>query len=362
MRRDVRRFAIDWIPAIVLGLAGLIEIRGFEGSKPLLFATAVGVTLPVGLRRERPLVGYVLLLASITAGAIAFPANESIVVLFSLVICTYAVAQREETPIAIAATAAGAAAIAFAIARDPTDDLANMVPSVLLFVVAPASAGWGLRRRNLRIELVADEARQAAEAERRRLAREMHDVVAHAVTVMVIQAQAAQRLRSTDPDEELEALIAIEQRGRHALVELRRLLAVLRTDGEVETRAPQPGISRIAALAAEMREAGLDVVLRIEGDVSAVPAVVDVSTYRIVQEALTNALRHAGGVRTDVLVRADGGAVHIEVVDEGSGVPTAAGGGFGLTGMRERVRLLGGTLSAGPCAAGGFAVNVELPL
>jgi signal transduction histidine kinase len=278
------------------------------------------------------------------------------------VICTYAVAQREETPIAIAAVAAGAAAIAFAIARDPTDDLTNIIPSVLLFVVAPASAGWGLRRRNLRIELVADEARQAAEAERRRLAREMHDVVAHAVTVMVIQAQAAQRLRSTAPDEELEALVAIEQRGRRALVELRRLLAVLRTDDEIEVRAPQPGIARIPALAAEMREAGLDVLLRIEGDISTVPDVVDVSAYRIVQEALTNALRHAGGVRTNVLVRADGVAVHIEVVDAGSGTPTAAGGGLGLTGMRERVRLLGGTLSAGPCAQGGFAVNVELPL
>ena len=240
MRREVRRLAIDWIPAMVLGLAGLTEIRGFEGSRPLLLATAVGITLPVGLRRERPLAGYVLLLASITAGAIAFPANESIVVLFSVVICTYAVAQREETPIAIAATAAGVAAIIFAIARDPSDDLTNIVPSVLLFVIAPASAGWGLRRRNLRIELVADEARRGAEAERRRLAREMHDVVAHAVTVMVIQAQAAQRLRSTDPEQELEALIAIEQRGRRALVELRRLLGVLRTDDEVEARSPSP--------------------------------------------------------------------------------------------------------------------------
>jgi signal transduction histidine kinase len=354
--------AIDWVPAIVLAAVGLTELRGFEGSEPLLLATAAGVTIPVGLRRERPLAGYGLLIASITAGAIAFPANESIVVLFSLVICTYAVAQREATAIATVAVTVGAAAIVLAIARDPTDDLTNVVPSVLLFVVAPAGAGWGLRRRNLRLELAADEAREAAEAERRRLARELHDVVAHAVTVMVIQAQAAQRLRSTDPDGELEALVAIEQRGRRALVELRRLLSVLRTDDDVESRSPQPGIAGIAALAAEMRDAGLDVVLRIDGEMSAVPAGVDLSTYRIVQEALTNALRHAGCVRATVLVRADDRAVQIEVVDEGSGTPAAAGTGLGLTGMRERVRLLGGTVSAGPRAQGGFAVNVELPL
>ena len=206
-------------------------------------------------------------------------------------------------------------------------------------------------------------AARAVAAERARLARELHDVVAHAVSVAVVQAQAAERVVKTDPQEASAHIAAIETTSRQAMAELRRLLDVLRADGDDEgSFAPQPGVSDLPALVQRMRDAGLPTTMSVQGDPVVLPASVGLSAYRIVQEALTNSLKH-GGRRADVRLRYGGDALQVLVVDDGPGALTMdAGDGHGLLGMRERVALFGGIFEAGPRTEGGFEVRVDLPL
>jgi signal transduction histidine kinase len=203
------------------------------------------------------------------------------------------------------------------------------------------------------------QAEQATAAERARIARELHDIVAHHLSVIVLQAAGARV--SGKPAEALEK---IENSGRQALAETRRLLGVLRDPGEQTGFAPQPGIGELDALAASVRAAGLPVRLVIDGDPAALPAAVDVSVYRIVQEALTNVLKHAGPTRADVTIGCSADTVSIEITDNGAAEPgqPISAGGHGLAGMRERAAVFGGELAAGPRPGGGFAVRVRLPL
>jgi signal transduction histidine kinase len=204
------------------------------------------------------------------------------------------------------------------------------------------------------------QAEQATAAERARIARELHDIVAHHLSVIVLQAAAAQKPgRPAGP-----ALKKIEHSGRQALTETRRMLGVLRDPGEETGLAPQPGISELDTLAGTVRAAGLPVNLVISGDPAAVPAAVDVSVFRIVQEALTNVLKHAGPARADVTIGCADEAVTIEITDNGTGESgnQALAGGHGLAGMRERAAVFGGELAAGPRPGGGFAVRARLPL
>ena len=208
------------------------------------------------------------------------------------------------------------------------------------------------------------QAERAAADERARMARELHDIVSHNLSVVVLQAAGAQAAGGSDADPALEK---IERSGLQALVEMRRLLGVLRQPGEQSARpelSPQPGVAGLAALAEGVRAAGLRVVLAVDGDPSPLPAAVDISAYRIVQEALTNVLRHAGQASAQVTVRCGADEVQIEVTDDGAGPQAGeqAGGGHGLAGMRERVALFGGELTAGPRPGGGFAVRALLPL
>jgi signal transduction histidine kinase len=214
-----------------------------------------------------------------------------------------------------------------------------------------------LARRNAALERQAE---QAAVAERARIARELHDIVAHHLSVVVLQAAGA-RASGRSPDTALEK---IENSGRQALAETRRLLGVLRDTGEETGLAPRPGVGELDALAASVRAAGLPVNLVISGDQAALPAAVDVSVYRIVQEALTNVLKHAGPARADVTIGCAAQAVTIEVTDNGSGQDGdgTRAGGHGLAGMRERAAIFGGELCAGPRPGGGFAVRARLPL
>jgi signal transduction histidine kinase len=204
------------------------------------------------------------------------------------------------------------------------------------------------------------QAEQATAAERTRIARELHDIVAHHLSVVVLQAAGA-RAAGKGADGTLEK---IEVSGRQALAETRRLLDVLRESSEETGLAPQPGISELAALTDGVRASGLSVNLVIKGEPTALPAAVDVSVYRIVQEALTNILKHAGPARADVTVGCAGEAVTIEVTDNGTREPRdqISDGGHGLAGMRERVAIFGGELRAGPRPGGGFAVRAWLPL
>jgi signal transduction histidine kinase len=205
--------------------------------------------------------------------------------------------------------------------------------------------------------------REAVAAERAAIARELHDVVAHHMSVMVVQAGAARAVSASDPAATAEALRQIEASGRTGLTEMRRLLEVLKAEEDGNGRAPQPGLARLSELLDSMRVSGLPVEAVVEGSPRPLPPGVDLSAYRIVQEALTNALRHAGGASARVVVRYDPDAVELEVADDGPGPPEdpEASGGHGLIGMRERVQLFGGELEAGPRPGGGFLLRARLP-
>ena len=233
------------------------------------------------------------------------------------------------------------------------------------FVMVFPFVAWVLGEASRRA--VADASRRAVADERARIARELHDVIAHSVSVIVIQAAAADDVFDEHPDQARQALRSIEGAGREALAELRRLLAAVRPGEEDGPLQPLPGLERLPELVASLEEAGLDVTLtRDEGDFDALPAGIDLSAYRIVQEALTNTLRHSGAQHAEVDVRRTADTLELEIRDDGRGATAAAasdgGGGRGITGMRERAALLGGTLEAGPRPEGGFRVLARLPL
>jgi signal transduction histidine kinase len=225
-----------------------------------------------------------------------------------------------------------------------------------VFVRDRRQAAW-LAARSAALQRQAE---QATAAERARIARELHDIIAHHLSVVVLHAAGARAAGRADP----ETLEEIEHSGRQALTETRRLFGVLRDPDEETGRAPQPGISELPTLAGSLRATGLEVSLSIDGDHTALPPAVNVSAYRIVQEALTNVLKHAGPARAEVTVDCTDIAVTIEVTDDGPGnpAPPALTGGQGLTGMRERVVLFGGDLRAGPRPGGGFTVCAWLPI
>lgn len=224
-------------------------------------------------------------------------------------------------------------------------------------LVQARSRAASLAGRNAALQRQAE---QAAADERARIARELHDIVAHHLSVIVLQAAGA-RASGKAADAALEK---IENSGRQALVETRRLLGVLREPREEAGLAPQPGIGELDTLAASVRAAGLPVNLVISGDHPNVPAAVDVSVYRIVQEALTNVLKHAGHACADVTISCANEAITIEISDDGTPEPgnRTRADGHGLAGMRERIAIFGGQFCAGPRHAGGFAVQARLPL
>jgi signal transduction histidine kinase len=207
-----------------------------------------------------------------------------------------------------------------------------------------------------------ERARAAAKEERARIARELHDVIAHSVSVMVVQAGAAEEVLRQAPERALEPIRAVQDTGRAALAEMARLLGMLRRDAEELGLAPQPGLDDLGALVGEARAAGLPVQLHVEGESRPLPVGADLSAYRIVQEALTNARKHAREAQATVTVRYTSDALELEVLDNGQGGKSAREGGHGLIGMRERVALFGGELDAGPNAGGGFRVHARLPL
>jgi signal transduction histidine kinase len=238
--------------------------------------------------------------------------------------------------------------------------------AMLLLVPGVLGIAFGARTRTLRaaearareLEL---EQREAVASERARIARELHDVIAHSMSVMTVQAGAAEEMLKVDPRRAAEPVRAVQEAGRQALVEMKRLVGVLREDDEELGLAPQPGLADLERLVAQVRDAGLRVTLRIEGEVRPLPLGVDLSAYRVVQEALTNALKHAGGAPVTVRIRYGPRDLQVEVEDEGR-TPQVRAGGHGLVGMRERVGIFGGTFDAGPRESGGFAVRALLPL
>jgi signal transduction histidine kinase len=254
----------------------------------------------------------------------------------------------------------------------PGEQSANLYIFLTLRYVAAWIAGYALRERSEQAEAAevraarAEREREAAARvavaeERSRIARELHDVVAHAVSVMVLQVGAVRHKLPDSMAEDRDALSGVERAGRTALAEMRRLLAAMRPDGDEAEFVPQPGLDRLNALLAEIGRAGLPVQLRLEGEPYPLPRGLDLSAYRIVQEGLTNVLKHARASDADVIVRYRPDEVEIEVRDNGDGVVTSDGLGHGLVGIRERVKIYGGEMSA-RAEPQGFVLSTRLPV
>ena len=328
-------------------------------------------TVPVYWRRIRPLVvGVVVVAAEVVAlfiglGGIAF--LGSVVAIYSIGAHTAGVLRTR----VMSAIAAAVVLLFIAGWIDGLSLLGEFVSTGVLLITAFV-LGDNLRRRREHVDSLAERAERAERerellaeqrvaAERTRIARDLHDVVAHSVSVMVIQAAAARRSLTSSPEQTADAIESIESTGRRTMSELRSILGVLRTDVSDATLAPQPSLSSLESLAGLD---GLPVTVTVEGDLTALPESVSVTGYRLIQEALTNVRRHAGSVdRVTVALRADGAGVRIEVIDNGRGagaLPDADG--FGLIGMRERVAAVGGTVEAGPQPGGGWRVRAVLPV
>jgi signal transduction histidine kinase len=203
-------------------------------------------------------------------------------------------------------------------------------------------------------------AAEAVAAERARIARDLHDVVAHTISVIVLQARGGRRMLAIDPTESRTAFDTIEQLGEHALTDMRHMLGLIRSDGDADL-APQPSLRHLDTLITRLSRPGLETVTDVTGDVDVLPAGVDIAGYRIVQESLTNVLRHTAATTVSVTVRIEPAALRIEVADDGTGTPSNEPG-FGILGMRERVGLYGGTISAGAQPTGGYRVTACLPV
>jgi signal transduction histidine kinase len=256
--------------------------------------------------------------------------------------------------------------------NDPTQTGGDYVWLAIIFAVA-WTVGFGLggkfrevdeaKERAIRAEGEREEqARLAVSEERARIARELHDVVGHSVSVMTVQASAVRRLLEPDQEREREALLVVERTGREALAEMRRMVGVLRRPEEAPALAPQPTLDQLERLVEKAREAGLPVELRVEGKPVQLSAGADLTAYRLVQEGLTNALKHARAAHAEVLVRYSDGHVELTVSDDGPGGGGGDKGGHGLVGMRERISVYGGELEAGPRPEGGYRLRARLPV
>jgi signal transduction histidine kinase len=372
-----------WFDALVVAAIGLeiawivvSQDRSDGPSGPLWFDVlfALGTTVPLFARRRFPFgalatVGVVFAAGSFVddrvtpSGLVPALTAFAVFVLFGLL--------RNRTQ-AIAGLALGIGVTAIISHNDPKGGVGNFVFSSIAFTIAWA-IGFGLGRkfheaeeakeRLARAERArVEQARLAVADERTRIARELHDVVGHSVSVMTVQASAARRLLRPHQVKEREALLVVEQTGREALAEMRKMVGVLRRPEEAPALAPQPSLEHLDRLIEHTRETGLPVELRIEGTPEPLPAGVDLTAYRLVQEGLTNAVKHARAQHATVLVRYSEGHVELTVTDDGAGDGGGDSGGHGLVGMRERVSVYGGELEAGQLAEGGYRLRARLPV
>jgi signal transduction histidine kinase len=292
-------------------------------------------------------------------------------------IATYSVARHSPRRTVIAGVLVVAAAMVVSALRLPVIGTVSNIPFTLIPFTGAVLAGRLLEARQFahqqvslhaqRVESERDQTiRAAVSQERTRIARELHDVVAHSVSVMVVQAGAAEDLLDRDPQRARLPLQTIQETGRQAVADMQRMLGLLRGEHSDQALAPQPGTEQLSELVNQMAEAGLPVQLRIEGARRPLSPGVELAAFRVVQEALTNTLKHAGPAQADVVIRYSSDALEIYVLDNGTGPaasrPVGSGAGHGLIGIRERAAVYGGTVAAGPAAGGGFAVRVLLPL
>jgi signal transduction histidine kinase len=366
-------YVADSALALVLALptiAGLVADEEHVTQPWWLVGPLAALTaLPLAVRRYRPLAVYALTLAALVA------LNVSGVETFApgVAVAVYTLAAHCERRTALRAGLLGL--VPFAPASFYASGSSGSVVPNLVFLIAAWILGDNLRTRRAYLHELEEKAarlerereenqRRAAAEEQARIARELHDVIAHNVSVMVVQAAGGREVFETNPSRAREALTSIEATGREALTELRRLLGVARAQEDgAASLAPQPGLERLATLVEQVRATGLAVEVQIEGERRDLPTGVDLSAYRVVQEALTNTLRHAFAQRAWVAVRYGERELAVEVLDDGAGPPRAGRqDGRGLVGMQERVGLFGGELRTGARPEGGFRVWARFPL
>ena len=370
--------AVTWfvVAASIGSVIGRHDGEHVTSSRPAAVILGIVVGLPLLVRRRLPLQVLAVVEAGIALSSLFVDANPGPAGL-GLAVAVYTVATRRPRPVAIrAALAVGVVNTLIyvgTIAAGRFDTATS-----LLFADVLVAGSWAigdniatrraylaaLEDRAARLEREQQErAERAVVDERSRIARELHDVVAHHVSAIAVQAGAAEEVAEGDPAAARRALGAIQATSREALAEMRALVGVLRDDGaDGAGLTPQPGLAMIERLAAQTRAAGLDVRVQVEGAVRPLPGALDLSAFRIVQEALTNTLRHARASRADVVVRYGEDSVELVVSDDGTASEAApSGDGRGLVGMRERVALFGGRLDVGRGPRGGFRVRALLP-
>jgi len=367
---------VDTALALLFAVAAHVEVwlAGVPGPAGGKAVAAVLTTLPLAWRTVAP----VATTAATTGGlalaiAVGLPPDAALVPAVAPLLAVYSVGAHADvrgTFVAIA-VAFGSLSAAIAIAGEAASELGlYAAATVAALIVGRAVRVMGfeadvLQARASELERERDErAREAVAAERARIARELHDVIGHSISVMGLQAGGVRRLLAPDQHRERETLLAVERTGRDAVAEMRRLLGILRADDENGGLSAPPTLRRVDDLVADMRRAGLDVELRVDGALDDLSPGLALAAFRILQEALTNALKHAPDAQVRATLRRTEREVELDIVDDGSAAQLArrdGGGGHGLVGMRERVALYGGTLEAGPRAQGGFAVIARLP-
>ncbi len=371
----VRPTVVDLGIAAVLVVAAEIELHLLAPASVSLATRVliVGMALPVGWRRTAPFGALAVALASYLLHLIAVgPPVLSVSLSVAFLLSVYSsAAYQPARPALVCLGLALVTGILLSLSSGDTR-IADLLAANLFSVVVPWLVGTvrsrqrharALRQHAERLERERDEqARQAVALERARIARELHDIVAHAASVIVVQAEAGEALlRRGDEEQASAAFRSIQHNGRQALGELRRLLGLLRSDEE-ELLAPQPRIADVPELVDHFNAAGISTELHVVGHARPLAPGIELSVYRLVQEALTNVLKHAGPATAKVLVRFGDRSLDVEVVDDGVGPNGSSNGGHGLVGMRERVRVYGGTFEAGPEANGGFGLRAQLPL
>jgi signal transduction histidine kinase len=364
--RIARPVAFDCALAVVLLVAAELQVwlGGARGHEVVAATVAPVLTAAVAARRLYPTLAAVVAQAAI---AVAFALWEDTQILGSSIawFCALYGLTVWSTPRRFVAGTAFVLVSNFAAAAG-AGSLDRSAPFAIVTLVVMVLVRRVLGDRERRLQLAERErdvaAREAVVEERARIARELHDAIAHNVSMMVVQAGAERQVLDPQNGTTREVLETIEKIGRGALTEMRRLVGMLRSES-ADPLAPQPGLDDLPTLVAQVREAGLPVELRVDGERRDLPFGIELSAYRIVQEALTNALKHAGDARASVHVRYGAESLELEIVDDGPGAPApVASGGHGLAGMRERVALYGGRLDAGRRPSGGFSVRVLLPI
>ena len=379
-RRSVRVLRSDVVVAVVVAVLVLLDLLLLEqpaAGTAVTAAAAACIGLLLTVRRTAPLVvplvlGALLVAQSAAGGQLTNMLSTGIVGMGVMFSTGLHLARRPS--LVGAAGFLAATWVELALGHGEHRLLSDLVFTGVVVVGMPWLAGRALRERRERADELQELAAQLAQEreeraqlavldERNRIAREMHDVVAHSVSLMVVQAGAARRMLEADPDRSRAALLSTEETGRQALAELRRVLGLLRGSPEPVELEPQPGLAQLTPLVDRTRASGLDVQVASHGSPRDLPPGVDLAVYRVVQEALTNTVKHAGAARAVVDLHWEDDALLLSVVDDGAGAQVPAQrSGHGLVGMRERVGAYGGELEAGPVSPTGFAVRARIPL